>query len=75
MDSVLAKGFPIPATVNHKATRVLKVKKWQLRIEKLKTSKMVTLKQIESLIKEGKHSAIADDKHCANLKIKISEEY
>ena len=49
--------------------------KWKLRLAKLKLSKTVTLKQIQSLLKEAKSSVVQEDEECKQASIKAEAQY
>ena len=64
IDGLLALGLPMNPAMHSKSNKTVKLEKWKLRLAKLKMSKSVTLKQIESLLKEAKSHVVQDDPEC-----------
>jgi len=73
-ETLLATGVPLCPEMLHKASKLLKLEKWKLRLEKMKQSKHVTLKQIESLIKEAKSHAVQDDPECRKQAQEVEDQ-
>ena len=75
LDSILAQGLPIDQELHERTNKVLKISKWRHRLAKLKKSKSVTLKQLESLLKESKAHVIQDDGECKETAIEVEKQY
>lgn len=58
IDALLAIGVPLHPGFHESTTRTIKVAKWKLRLQKLRQSKSVTVKQLESLLKEAKSHVV-----------------
>ena len=56
--------MPLDVELQSQTSRLLKVERWKMRLSKLKNSKQVSLKQIESLLKESKSNAVQQDPEC-----------
>ena len=64
LDSLLAIGVPLCPRFQESTTKTIKIAKWKLRLEKLRLSKTVTIKQLESLLKEAKSQVVSEDDDC-----------
>ena len=73
LDSLLTSGVPLDPNLHVRASKLIKLEKWKLRLSKLRNSKQVTVKQIESLIKESKSSVVQDDKDCKSVASRIEQ--
>lgn len=71
----MAIGLPLCPRFHESTNKTIKIAKWKLRLEKLRQSKAVTVKQLESLLKEAKSQVVQEDADCRKEALIVEEQY